>query len=103
MEAARSVLKDMKPINQLRVFAAVGAMALLPLAASAQTTPAYSPAVTTTATTTATDERGEREEHHHHYGWIGLLGLLGLAGLMPRRQVVERRDTPAARTDHRPL
>ena len=89
--------------TKLRVFGTTAlAMALLPMAAYAQTSPAAtaSDTTTTTSATTATDDRADRHEHHN-YGWIGLLGLLGLTGLM--RRGPERRDTydttAARRTD----
>ena len=88
----------MKPNNRLRVLVALcAAIALSPVAVSAQ--PATSPAMTA-ATSTTTDDRPIREEHHD-YGWIGLLGLLGLAGLMRKRDDVHRHDTTAGRTDVR--
>lgn len=84
--AAPSTLvnKIMKP-HRLPMLAAVGAaMALSPITAPAE----KSPAATASTTTTTTDDRDE----HHDYGWVGLLGLLGLAGLMKKKHDDHHRD-----------
>jgi hypothetical protein len=90
----------MKSTNKLRVLAALCiAIPLLPMALSAQPSPATSPVTGTYSTTT--DDRGDRHEHHN-YGWIGLLGLLGLAGLIPKKREDHiRHDTVDRRTDDR--
>jgi hypothetical protein len=92
----------MKNSTQLRLLAGVAAgLALSPLAAHAQVSPAATAGETTTSSPVdTTGYRGERHEHHN-YGWIGLLGLLGLTGLM--RRGPERREvygtTTARSTD----
>ena len=67
---------------KLHVYTVVAAgLALSPIAAHAQT----SPAAATRSDTGTTDARGDRNEHHD-YGWIGLAGLLGLLGLMRKNR-----------------
>ena len=90
----------MKNSTKLRLYALLAAgLALSPVAARAQASPAATTSETTTYNST-TDDRGTQREHHN-YGWIGLLGLLGLTGLM--RRGTERRDvyetTDTRRTD----
>ncbi len=87
----------MKPKKTRGALAAICiALALSPVAAFAQTSPAPTPPITT-STRVMTDDRDE----HHDYGWIGLLGLLGLAGLMRKKHDDHRHDTTAGRTDVR--
>jgi hypothetical protein len=88
--------------KKLCAYAAVAAaLALSPLAAFGQASPATSPAIDSAATSqTSTDDRGYGRQNHHNYGWIGLLGLLGLTGLMRKRDNYNRVDY-TARTDDR--
>jgi MYXO-CTERM domain-containing protein len=88
----------MKNSTKLHIYAAVAAgLALSPMAAHGQASPAATGAETTTYNSTTTDDRGDRREHHN-YGWIGLLGLLGLAGLMRKnRDDVARYNTTTTR------
>ena len=78
---------------KLHVYAAVAAgLALSPISAHAQASPAATAGVTTTTSDApGTDTRGDSNDHHD-YGWIGLAGLLGLAGLMGRKRD-DRYDT----------
>lgn len=90
----------MKTNTKLRALATVcAALALSPLAALAQTSPATSPEMTPSDTAMMSD-RGDRQEHHN-YGWIGLAGLLGLAGLMGRKHDDRLHNGTAGRTDRR--
>lgn len=83
------------------VTAAAFALALSPLVAHAQTSPAATTGETSTYNATTTDDRGMNREHYN-YGWVGLLGLLGLTGLMRKRDGrVERYDTGAGRAEVR--
>ena len=82
------VIWFMNKLTKFRIYAALAAgLALSPIAAHAQASPAATAAGTTTTMTdaTGTDARGDRN-NHHDYGWIGLAGLLGLAGLMGRNR-----------------
>ena len=88
----------MNKLIKLHVYAAVAAgLALSPIAAHAQTSPAVNAReTTTTSDATGTDARGDRN-NHTDYGWIGLAGLLGLLGLM-RRSRGDRYDTASSAT-----
>ena len=78
---------------KLHVYAALAAgLALSPIAAHAQTSPAAnSREGITTSADAGRDERGNRN-HYRDYGWLGLVGLLGLAGLI-RKNRHDRYDT----------
>ena len=82
------VYRVMNKLIKLHVYAAVAAgLALSPIAAHAQTSPAGNASGTTTTTSdvTGADARGDRDVRHD-YGWIGLAGLLGLVGLLGRKR-----------------
>lgn len=80
--SSQRVISFMNKSIKLHVYAAVAAgLALCPIAAHAQT----SPAAATRSDTAAADARGDRDEHHD-YGWIGLAGLLGLIGLIRKNR-----------------
>ena len=91
--SSQRVTSFMNRSIKLHVYAAVAAgLALSPIAAHAQASPAATAGgTTTTSNATGTDARGDRNDHHG-YGWIGLAGLLGLAGLMGRKRD-DRYDT----------
>lgn len=98
------VISFMNKSIKLHVYAAVAAgLALLPIAAHAQASPAANDRGTTTTTSdaTANDTRGDRNDHHD-YGWIGLAGLLGLAGLM-RKSRDDRYDRSRSANDRADL
>jgi len=93
------VITFMNKSIKLHVYAAVAAgLALSPIAAQGQTSPAGNTSGTTTTTSDVTgiNARGDRDVHHD-YGWIGLASLLGLAGLLGRKRD-DRYDTASSGT-----
>jgi len=96
--SSQRVNRFMNKSIKLHVYVAVAAgLALSPIAAHAQASPAATAGgTTTTSDATGTYGRGDRNDHHD-YGWIGLAGLLGLAGLMGRKRD-NRYDTTSSGT-----
>ncbi len=75
------------------------ALAISPIAASAQDSGTTPPSSTMSSPSAGGGMGGTVEEDNDtDYGWIGLLGLLGLAGLMRRN----RHDDHTTRTNVRP-